>query len=244
MASTVKNIVILTGAGVSAESGVPTFRDLKGLWNQYRIEDVASPEGFARMPSLVHAFYNMRRQQLKTVQPNAAHMAIAQFAAKWPGQLLVVTQNVDDLHERAASGLTLHSNYELIHMHGELRKIRCVRSARVFDWDEDLSEATVCSCCQLPGQLRPHIVWFGEIPLELDRIGQALAECDLFVAIGTSGNVYPAAGFVEEVARHKRAHTVELNVEPSQVQSKFDECIYGRATEVVPRYLEQILAQQ
>ncbi len=226
-------IVILTGAGISAESGVRTFRDQGGLWEDHRIEDVATPEGFARDPGLVQRFYNARRAQLREVAPNPAHAALARLEAEWPGEVLVVTQNVDDLHERAGSR-------RLIHMHGELRKARCLACGRVQAWEEDLGAASVCPDCGRPGRLRPHIVWFGEMPLEMDRIFDALARCRLFVAIGTSGNVYPAAGFVD--AAHPAAHTLELNLEPSLVASAFRERRQGRASELVPAMVDALLA--
>ena len=233
-----KTIVILTGAGISAESGLSTFRDNGGLWCNHRIEDVATPEAFARNPELVHEFYNMRRAQLKDAHPNAAHHALAKLAGQWNGKLLVITQNVDDLHERA--GLV----DPLVHMHGELNKVRCVGSEQVHHWEEPLSLETPCPCCAKPGRLRPHIVWFGEMPLHMDMIYRVLRMCDLFISIGTSGNVYPAAGFVQEVRRGGTAHTVELNMEPSQGHSLFHERIYGPATEIVPAYVERILADQ
>lgn len=225
-------IVLLTGAGISADSGLRTFRAADGLWEDHRVEDVATPEAFLRNPALVQRFYNERRRQLSTVEPNAAHHALARLEAEWPGEVLVVTQNVDDLHERAG---TRH----LIHMHGELRKARCLRCGSVHTWEEDIGPDSRCPGCARPGTLRPHIVWFGEMPFELDRIGQALERCDLFAAIGTSGHVYPAAGFVSLVGPGTR--TVELNLEDSQVSSAFGERIQGRAAAVVPAWVEQLL---
>lgn len=237
-----KTIVILTGAGISAESGIPTFRASDGLWCNHRVEDVATPGGYARNPQLVHAFYNARRSQLKEVNPNPAHLALADLASHWKGRLLIVTQNVDDLHERATEGKSLQSGYQLLHMHGELKKARCSTSGIVVDWLEDLDADTACSCCQKSGNLRPHIVWFEEIPLYMDAIDQALRKCDLFLSIGTSGNVYPAAGFVQQVRFHGYAHTVELNLEPSSGKTYFEEKIYGPASKIVPEYVSQILA--
>ena len=233
-----KTIVVLTGAGVSAESGLATFRDNNGLWCNHRVEDVATPEAFVRNPSLVHEFYNQRRAQLKEAHPNAAHLALAQLASQWKGRVFVVTQNVDDLHDRAA---LIHSGGKLWHMHGELRKARCSASDEVFDWDVDMTVDTPCPCCQKTGRLRPHIVWFGEMPLYMDMIQYMLAECDLFISIGTSGNVYPAAGFVREARMNRKAHTVEINMEPSSGHSLFHEGIYGPATQTVPAYVERIL---
>ena len=234
------NLVILTGAGVSAESGVPTFRADDGLWMGHRIEDVATPEAFARDPALVQDFYNLRRAQLPTVQPNAAHRALAELAARWDDSFLLVTQNVDDLHDRAHVDSPPAPGFELIHMHGELLKAHCTRTGRVCDWPGDLA-VDEPSPHHPQGRLRPHIVWFGEMPLHMDRIEAALARCDLFVSIGTSGAVYPAAGFVE-LARSAEAHTVEINLEPTTGRRRFDEGLYGPATEVVPAFVESLLA--
>lgn len=233
-------LVVLTGAGISAESGLLTFRDNDGLWCNHRIEDVATPEAFARNPRLVDEFYNLRRAQLKEVQPNAAHHALAELAERWEAPLLLVTQNVDDLHGRALKERTPRPGFSLLHMHGELKKARCLACEEVHNWEEAVDRATVAPCCKKAGYLRPHIVWFGEMPLEMERIYRALCECRLFISIGTSGNVYPAAGFVQE-ARRAGAHTVELNLEPSQGYSLFDEKIYGKASEVVPEFVERLL---
>jgi NAD-dependent deacetylase len=226
------SIVVLTGAGISAESGVKTFRDAGGLWEDHRLEDVASPEGFARDPGLVQRFYNARRRQLREVHPNAAHAALARLEREWPGDFLLVTQNVDDLHQRAGSR-------NLVPMHGELLKARCARCGGVADWTGDIEPASSCPACGKAGFLRPHIVWFGEMPLEMERIFKALQGCDVFAAIGTSGNVYPAAGFVDAVPRSCR--TVELNLEPSLVASSFREQRIGRASELVPAWVEELL---
>lgn len=229
-----RSIVILTGAGISRESGLATFRDVDGVWAKLRLEDVATPEAFARDPARVHAFYNARRAQLRdpAIQPNAAHHALAELEARWPGEVLLVTQNVDDLHARAGSR-------KLVPMHGELLKARCLRCQAVQEWAEDLSTATACPACGAAGGMRPHVVWFGEMPLQMRRIGAALAACDIFVSIGTSGQVYPAAGFVAEVAG--RARTVELNLEPSAGTELFAEAHHGPATEVVPRFVRDLL---
>ena len=233
-----RNLVILTGAGISAESGVPTFRADDGLWLGHRIEDVATPGGFARDPARVQAFYNDRRRQLPTVHPNAAHQALADLAARWDGQILLVTQNVDDLHDRAHAATPPGPGFALIHMHGELLKAACTVTGRVCDWPGDL--ATDQPSPHHPqGRLRPHIVWFGEMPLQMERIEAALDRCDLFVSIGTSGSVWPAAGFVEIAAR-AGARTVELNLEPSLGRSRFDEGRYGPATEVVPAFVRSL----
>lgn len=229
------SIVILTGAGISKESGLSTFRDADGIWATVRIEDVATPEAFVRDPVRVHAFYNARRRGLldAKVAPNAAHHALARLEREWPGQVLLVTQNIDDLHERAGSR-------NLRHMHGEMLKARCAHCDDVHPCNSDLSADLVCAACGRPGGLRPHVVWFGEMPLGMDEIYAALGECDLFVSIGTSGNVYPAAGFVAE-ARAAGGHTVELNLEPSEGHSMFEERIYGPASKVVPAYVAGLL---
>ena len=228
-------IVILTGAGISKESGLDTFRDADGVWARYRLEDVATPQGFARDPALVHSFYNARRRALldDAVKPNAAHAALAFLEQRWPGEVLIVTQNIDDLHERAGSR-------SLVHMHGELLKVRSVYSDRVLDWRDDLTTETPCPDTGKSGGLRPHVVWFGEIPLDMDQIYEALNRCRLFVSIGTSGAVYPAANFVQE-ARYAKAYTVELNLEPSEGASLFHRVVHGAATEVVPMFIEEIL---
>lgn len=227
------SIVVLTGAGISAESGLRTFRDAGGLWENHRVEDVATPEGFRRDPALVQAFYNARRRQLREVRPNAAHEALARLEAGWPSEVLLVTQNVDDLHDRAGSR-------NLVHMHGELLKARCLRCQAVHPWTGDLDGAARCPACGAAGGMRPHIVWFGEMPLEMPRIQAALERCGLFIAVGTSGNVYPAAGFVEWVPA--RAHTLELNLEPSSVSSRFLERRQGPASLLVPQLVEELLS--
>ena len=228
-------IVVLTGAGISRESGLATFRDPDGIWARHRIEDVATPEAFARNPAAVHDFYNARRRGLldPAIQPNAAHLALAELERRWPGEVLLVTQNIDDLHERAGS-------QRLIHMHGELLKRRCAACGDVQPCREDLSAKLACPACASLGTLRPHVVWFGEMPLAMDRVLAALGEADLFLSIGTSGTVYPAAGFVTE-ARAAGAHTVELNLEPSEGRSLFHEALCGPATEIVPAYLRRLL---
>ncbi|MBB4265929.1 NAD-dependent deacylase [Roseospira visakhapatnamensis] len=231
-------IVILTGAGISKESGLDTFRDAGGVWSQVRLEDVATPEGFARDPVRVQAFYNDRRRGLLggAVLPNAAHEALARLERDWDDDVLLVTQNIDDLHERAGSR-------NLLHMHGELLKARCGHCDTVHDWRADLGAGDPCPACGAGGGMRPHVVWFGEIPLYMDRIVDALDRCALFMSIGTSGTVYPAAGFVAEVRERGRAHTVELNMEPGHGASLFAEIILGPATARVPAYVERLLAE-
>jgi NAD-dependent deacetylase len=230
-------IVVLTGAGISRESGLETFRDKDGIWSRVRLEDVATPEGFARDPAQVHAFYNARRRGLldPAVAPNAAHAALADLEAWWPGGVLIVTQNIDDLHERAGGRAILH-------MHGELLKARCALCGDVTDRRTDLSTDDACGRCGRTGGMRPHVVWFGEVPLEMERIAAALADCGLFVSIGTSGAVWPAAGFVRE-ARAGGAHTVELNLDPSEGATLFAEAVHGPATVVVPAFVARLRAR-
>lgn len=231
-----RHIVILTGAGISAESGLGTFRDKDGLWTRYDLADVATPEGFARDPAFVHEFYNARRRNLAEAKPNAAHVALARLEAAFPGDVLLVTQNVDDLHEQAGSR-------NVIHMHGELARIRCSFCNVVSEHRHDLSTDAICADCGAAGGLRPHVVWFGEMPLMMDEIYRALDACDLFVSIGTSGTVYPAAGFVAHVRRGRHAHTVELNLEPSKGHSLFAEGHYGPASEIVPAFVDTLLQE-
>jgi NAD-dependent deacetylase len=229
----IRNIVILTGAGVSAESGLATFRGPDGLWEGHRVEDVATPEAYWRDPTLVHQFYDARRARLGTVEPNEAHKALARLDAEWPGELLLVTQNVDDLHERAGSK-------RLIHMHGELTSGWCVACDERFGWTGPMGEGAKCPACQIEGRVRPDIVWFGEMPYAMERIDAALQACDLFVSIGTSGAVYPAAGFVQ-TARYCGARTLEINLEPSLGSVYFDESRVGKAGELVPEWVDEVL---
>lgn len=229
-----KSIVILTGAGISAESGLATFRDKDGLWEGHRVEDVACPEAFQRNPDLVHKFYNLRRAALDAVEPNAAHIAIARLQNEFRGKVTLITQNVDDLHERAGSP-------GVIHMHGELRKVRCVFCEDVSEWRGDLETSTECACCKRTGGMRPDIVWFGEMPHHMERIEESLMNADLFAAIGTSGHVYPAAGFVL-TARFAGAETVEINNAGTQVSGHFARHLIGPATVEVPRWVDEVLA--
>lgn len=225
-------LVILTGAGISAESGVPTFRGAGGLWEGKRIEDVATPRAFARDPERVLRFYDSRRRALAGVAPNPAHVALARLEVAWDGPFLLVTQNVDDLHERAGSR-------KLLHMHGELLRARCSLCDWADRWTGDLLGVACPACGRLPA-LRPDVVWFEEIPLGLEQIEAALQRCELFVAIGTSGQVWPAAGFVER-ARGAGAHTIELNLEPSEVSGCFAERRLGPASRIVPAWVEELL---
>ena len=231
-----RNIVVLTGAGISAESGLATFRAEDGLWEQHRVEDVATPEGFARDPELVHEFYNMRREAAARAKPNPAHLALARLEAEHAGKMLVVTQNIDHLHEDAGSE-------NVVHMHGEVSKCRCTACNTVAPCPGPLSLDSVCAACGSVGTLRPHIVWFGEMPLELERIYGALAGCDLFLSIGTSGAVYPAAGFIQSVRAHGFAHTVEFNLEPSLGSHLFEETILGPAGTTLPPYVKALLTE-
>lgn len=232
------NIVILTGAGLSAESGLATFRDKGGIWQKYDLMKVATPEAYAADPSFVQEFYDLRRREAAKVQPNAAHVALARLERDYmranPGaSVLTVTQNVDALHEAAG---TKH----LVHMHGELFKAWCTACDARHEWQSDIPVDLECHACGAVGTTRPDIVWFGEMPYAMETIMMALAICDLFVSIGTSGNVYPAAGFVAE-ARSSGAHTVELNLEPSEGASLFHEVIHGPATQVVPSFVNRLL---
>jgi NAD-dependent deacetylase len=227
------SIVILTGAGISAESGLATFRGPGGLWEGHRVEDVCTPEALARDPTLVHRFYDLRRAALAEVAPNAAHAALARLDAEWAGELLIVTQNVDDLHERAGAR-------RLLHMHGELTSALCAACGVRVRWADPLPPGTACGACG-EAAMRPDIVFFGEMPYQMERIEAALAGCDLFVSIGTSGAVYPAAGFVQ-LANHYGARTLELNLEPSGGSGWFDESRLGAASELVPAWVEEVLA--
>ncbi len=229
-----EKIVILTGAGLSAESGLHTFRDKDGIWSKYDYRDVATPEGYARNPAMVLNFYNERRRLHAHIKPNAAHLALAKLEAEHPGEVLIVTQNVDPLHEMAGSK-------RLIHMHGEITKALCTAcGGRHPIGHEDITLDSICPGCSSEATLRPDVVWFGEMPYLMDEIYSALGSCDLFISIGTSGTVYPAASFVLEAA-NAGAHTVELNLEPSEGIAVFSEALHGRATEIVPAYVDRLL---
>lgn len=227
-------IVILTGAGISAESGLRTFRDSDGLWEDHRIEDVATPEGFRRDPALVHRFYNARRLTARAAAPNAAHAALARLESAFPGEVLVVTQNVDDLHERGGSRRVLH-------MHGSLAGALCAACGHRWPAPVRTAPADPCPQCGRP-ETRPDIVWFGEYPYHMEEIWAALRRAEVFAAIGTSGQVYPAAAFVQEAGR-SGAWTVELNLQASAVRSDFDDLRQGPATEVVPAWVEEVIAK-
>ena len=226
-------LTVLTGAGISAESGVATFRDLGGLWEQYRVEDLASPEGFARNPGVVYDFYNMRRAQLKRIEPNPGHRALAALERQLGAGFTLVTQNVDDLHERAGS-------QRVLHMHGELRKASCQACGAIQVWPGDLDALSHCGQCKAQS-LRPHIVWFGEMPLYMEEQIPASLDAEIFMSIGTSGQVYPAAGFVG-LARANGALTLEINLMTAEHSQQFQHSIYGKAGEVLPRLLAEITA--
>ncbi|UAA37122.1 NAD-dependent protein deacylase [Paraneptunicella aestuarii] len=231
-----KNVVVLTGAGISADSGLKTFRDNDGLWENHRVEEVATPEAFEANPELVYRFYNERRRQLQSgVEPNAAHKALTELENFLGDHFLLVTQNVDDLHERAGSK-------RILHMHGELLSAFCCHSRKRFRLHDDINSDSRCTCCEPPQAVRPDIVWFGEMPYHMQEIGEALQEADIFISIGTSGNVYPAAGFVRE-ANHYGAHSIELNLEPSLNDTLFHESRYGRAGEIVPQFVKQFILE-
>jgi len=225
-------IVVLTGAGISAESGVPTFRDADGLWEGHRVEDVATPEAFDHQPSVVHRFYDERRAALGAVEPNPAHHALARLEEALGDDLLVVTQNIDDLHERGGSKRVLH-------MHGELRSALCRGCGGRSPWERELADLPPCPRCGVT-ELRPDVVWFGEVPYEMDRIQATLDRTDLFVSVGTSGAVYPAAGFAQYAGR-RGARTLELNLVPSEGTHLFDEARHGPASVLVPAWVDELL---
>ena len=226
-----QSIVILTGAGISAESGLGTFRDADGLWTKYDLADVATPEGFARNPALVHAFYNARRKNCLNATPNAAHAALARLEREFSGTVRIVTQNVDDLHERAGSK-------NIWHMHGQLSRALCAACAHRWTAPQMMAVKDTCPKCSATAT-RPDIVWFGEMPYLMDDIYASLEAADMFVSIGTSGNVYPAAGFVE-IAAQAGARTLELNLERSDTASAFAETRQGLASVLVPAWVDEM----
>jgi NAD-dependent deacetylase len=233
MMSDIRNIVVLTGAGISAESGLATFRGPDGLWEGHRVEDICTPEALARDPGLVQLFYDDRRAALARVEPNAAHLALARLDREWAGELLIVTQNVDDLHERAGAR-------RMLHMHGELKSALCRACGERTRWEASLRDGPLCPSCGSAGALRPDIVFFGEMPYRMDEIDRAIARADLFVSVGTSGAVYPAAGYVQS-ARYAGAATLELNLEPSAGSIYFDETRHGPAGSLVPQWVAEML---
>lgn len=232
------NIAILTGSGISAESGLATFRDTKGIWAKYDYTEVATPEGFAKNQQLVHEFYNYRRAEVLKVTPNPAHEAIADLEEQlisMGGAFTLITQNVDDLHQRAG-------NERILPMHGEILKIRCTDCGTILECEEDIFPATSCSACGAGSSMRPDVVWFGEMPRFMDEIESVMEQADIFVSIGTSGSVYPAAGLVG-IARQLGIETVELNLEPSENAHMFSQGRYGPASEIVPMWCEEVLAE-
>jgi len=233
------SIAVLTGAGISKESGIDTFRDDGGLWTRVNLEEVATIDAWFRDKKKVLDFYNETRGAFRSasITPNTAHEALARLEREYDGEVTIITQNIDPLHEMAGSR-------KVIHMHGRDGEVRCMACQTEFASDADLTPDSVCPNCRSIGELRPNIVWFGEMPMHLDEIYEVLERCGLFIAIGTSGEVYPAAGFVLHVRRHRhRAHTIELNLEPTDNQTLFHEHIYGPATQVVPPYVTRILKQ-
>jgi len=232
-----KRIVILTGAGISAESGVPTFRDVSnGLWHKYKIEDVATPEAFENNPRLVQEFYNSRRRDVLKgeIKPNAAHFALAKLQKEYRGFVYLITQNIDNLHEMAGSK-------SVVHMHGELLKARCLECGGIQECFSDLTSSSLCVLCKSAGRLRPHVVWFGEMPLFMEEIYRELGRANVFISIGTSGKVYPAAGFVQHAKYKANAETVELNLESTDNTGLFNTSLTGRATEIVPPFVEELI---
>lgn len=230
-----KHVVVLTGAGISAESGIPVFRSETGLWENHKVEDVATYEGFTRDKTMVHNFYNTMRQSLKTKQPNGGHLALTklqQGLEAQGGKLTIVTQNIDDLHEKAGS-------HDIIHMHGRLNTLLCESCHASVPWFEDSSVETVCPKCGKKA-MRPDIVWFGEMPYQMDEIESALFSCDLFLAVGTSGVVYPAAGFVA-IARRLGKSCLEFNLKPSAVGSNFTQGFYGKASITLPAFTDHLI---
>jgi NAD-dependent deacetylase len=229
----VEPIVILTGAGVSAESGLGTFRDKGGLWTKYDLAEVATPEGYSRNPELVLDFYNMRRKNCREAAPNAAHAALARLQRDYPGEVTLVTQNIDDLHERSGSPA-------VIHMHGQIMRALCAGCGHQWGWEGDMGRGDACPACGSAGTVRPDVVWFGEMPYRMEEIWGRIAGCALFVAIGTSGSVYPAAAFVAD-AKHRGARTLEINLEPSENAAFFDETRLGPASRKVPEWVAGLL---
>ena len=230
--SNIRKIVILTGAGISAESGIRTFRAEDGLWEDHPVDQVATPEGFARDPDLVQRFYDERRASILSAEPNAAHVALGRLSREFSGELLIVTQNIDDLHTRGGAS-------NVLHMHGEALSVWCTACDARHRWNGTLRDSPPCPSCGAVA-MRPDIVWFGEMPYQMERIFSALAACDLFVSIGTSGAVYPAAGFVQQASGHG-ARTLELNLETSLGSRNFEETRLGPASRLVPEWVEEVL---
>ena len=228
-----QNILILTGAGISAESGLATFRSANGLWNNHRVEDVATIEGFQRNPALVHEFYNGLKEEIQKAKPNAAHLAITELQKNYPGQINVVTQNVDTLHEKAG-------NRNVYHIHGQINQAVCLNCGHILETFGDVDMQTACPHCQVAGMMKPNIVFFGENLLCMNEVDRLLRSCDLFVSIGTSGVVYPAAGFVQ-TAKYYGADTIEFTLETTANNYLFDRHVHGPAGQTFPPYVEELL---
>ena len=233
MNSTYKNILILTGAGISAESGLSTFRSSNGLWNNHRVEDVASIEGFERNPALVHDFYNELKIEVAKAKPNAAHLAITKLQQEYPGQVSIATQNVDTLHEKAG-------NQNVYHIHEQINQAVCLNCGQVMETWGDVDTETTCPHCHIMGMMKPNIVFFGENLLCMDKVEELLRRCDLFISIGTSGVVYPAAGFVQ-TAKYYGADTIEFTLETTANNFLFDRHIYGKAGETFPPFVDELI---
>lgn len=235
MTKTYKNIVILTGAGISAESGLATFRSSNGLWNNHRVEDVASIEGFERNPELVHDFYNNLKEEIQQAKPNAAHLAITELQQKYPAKISIITQNVDTLHEKA-------DNQNVYHIHGQINQAVCLNCGHILETFGDVTTETFCENCQTTGMMKPNIVFFGEQLLCMDEVEKLLRTCDLFISVGTSGVVFPAAAFVQ-TTKYYGAETYEFTLETTSNNFYFDHHIYGKAGETLPKFVDELLAQ-
>lgn len=235
MSSQYQNIVVLTGAGISAESGLATFRSSNGLWNNHKVEDVASVEGFARNPALVHDFYNNLKTEVQTAKPNPAHLSLTKLQQAFPGQVSIITQNVDTLHEKAG-------NQNVYHIHGQINQAVCLNCGQVLESWGDVDTETICPHCQIMGMMKPNIVFFGESLLCMDKVEELLRKCHLYISVGTSGVVYPAAGFVQTV-KYYGAQTIEFTMEPTANNYLFDRHIFGPAGQTLPPYIDEIINQ-
>ncbi len=231
-----KRIFILTGAGISAESGIGTFRDANGLWNNHKVEDVATVEAFEKNPQYVHRFYNELKPDLLEAKPNLAHLCLTKLQTNYNGNVDIVTQNVDTLHEKAGSK-------NVYHMHGKIDEAICLNCGHILKSDDDVDTSTICPHCTMAGFMKPNIVFFGEMPLYMPEIEKKLRECDLFISVGTSGVVYPAAGFVY-TAKYYGADTIEFNLEKTSNNCLFDEHIFGKCTNTLPEFVEKLLSMQ
>lgn len=233
MAKIYRNIAILTGAGISAESGLATFRSSNGLWNNHKVEDVASVEGFQRNPALVHDFYNNLKTEIQQAKPNAAHLALTKLQKEYPAEINIITQNIDTLHEKA-------ENQNVYHIHGQINQSVCLNCGQVLETWGDVDTETICPHCQVMGMMKPNIVFFGENLLCMDKVENILRKCGLFISIGTSGVVYPAAGFVQ-LAKYYGADTVEFTLDTTANNYLFDKHIFGKAGETLPPYIEELI---